>query len=543
MAERGALLAAQRLRATGKSIQRFLQITAVSYISHLSRQTRPSIAPQPAINIKPIRENPSLYSENCVLRNYEALSKHPYTIAELFDEWKDSQHQARKLRERSNQVNLQLGAGVFGGGKGDDDGGDGTAASVAATQEGDQEQQEVIQAQEEHERQGQEQQEAAKPQTQTTKEQREDLLVEAKRIKGQLDVVSQHERSLRVEYEALALELPNLTSSDTPLGQAPRVLEHFNAPASPELLAEGISHGLIGPRLDVLDLRAASGTSGWGFYFLKNEGALLEQALVQYALSIAMARGFKVVAPPSMVYSHVSALCGFQPRDKGGESQVYAIAREDAAREKPEMCLAGTAEIPFAGMMANADLDSGDLPIMYLGSCGCFRAVAGGRGVDTKGLYRVHEFTKVEMFGWTKPDDSVVDLFEEMVEVQKQILGSLGLYCRVLEQPSYDLGASAVRKQDIEAFFPSRKARDGGWGEVTSTSICTDYQTRRLRTTILGLTKHNRFPFTANGTALAVPRVVAAILENNWNKKDSSVKIPEVLWPWMHGVKVIQRKT
>jgi seryl-tRNA synthetase len=168
--------------------------------------------------------------------------------------------------------------------------------------------------------------------------------------------------------------------------------------------------------------------------------------------------------------------------------------------------------------------------------------------VDTKGLYRVHEFTKVEMFGWadnapTSSSPSSDDLFENLLTVQKEILTSLHLPCRILEMPTTDLGASATRKRDIEALFPSRMRGNGlddAWGEVTSASICTDYQSRRLGTRVRGgSAKETRFPHTVNGTAMAVPRVLAAILENGWDADRQVVVIPEVLRPYMGGAEVI----
>jgi len=174
----------------------------------------------------------------------------------------------------------------------------------------------------------------------------------------------------------------------------------------------------------------------------------------------------------------------------------------------------------------------------------CFRAEAGARGVDTKGLYRVHEFTKVEMFAWTlNSTEASTAIFDEILSIQTEILQSLGLHCRILEMSSTDLGASATRKRDIEAFFPARP-KDDGWGEVTSVSTCSDYQSRRLATKVdvRNLGGKIAFPYTVNGTALAVPRVLAAILENGWNERNLEVKIPEVLWPWMNGMKVIKQK-
>jgi seryl-tRNA synthetase len=183
-----------------------------------------------------------------------------------------------------------------------------------------------------------------------------------------------------------------------------------------------------------------------------------------------------------------------------------------------------------------------ELPMKCVAVSRCYRAEAGARGADTKGLYRVHEFSKVEMFGWTQPSyPAAAEVFDEMVSIQSDILESLGLHCRILEMPSTDLGASAVRKRDIEAFFPSRRPKDDGWGEVTSASICSDYQSRRLATRVsLGGKLH--FPYTVNGTAMAVPRVLAAILENNWNEEKMTVTIPEVLRPWMGGMETIAPK-
>jgi seryl-tRNA synthetase len=205
------------------------------------------------------------------------------------------------------------------------------------------------------------------------------------------------------------------------------------------------------------------------------------------------------------------------------------------------MCLAGTSEISLAGMKANTAIDREELPMKRVAVSRCYRAEAGARGADTKGLYRVHEFTKVEMFAWTSPDqDEAQEIYDEMLDIQTEILQSLGLHCRVLEMPTTDLGASATRKVDMEAWFPSRQSINDGWGELTSASMCTDYQTRRLatRTRVDGKIS---FPWTSNGTALAVPRVIAALLENGWDEETGTVAIPEVLRPWMDGLERMGR--
>ncbi|KAJ4295181.1 Serine--tRNA ligase, mitochondrial [Kalmusia sp. IMI 367209] len=471
--------------------------------------TRPAFAPKPAIDIKHIRQNPGLHEQNCIDRNYAAHSKSSWRIIELHEQWLALQQNARHLRERNNLIRGKL-----------------AKAKSHGASEGD-------------------------------GESRESLIDEAKALKAEIGVIEQKEALLQEEIDNLAQDLPNLSSTNTPVGTEPQVLEYINDhPEAESSQSDRVwrSHVHIGSELGILDFAAAAQTSGWGWYFLVGDAAMLEQALVQYALSVARKRGWKVVAPPSLVYSHVASACGFQPRDQNGEQQVYAIEQADKDQAKPQLVLAGTAEIPLAGMKANQTFEDAELPLKTVGVSRCYRAEAGARGIDTKGLYRVHEFTKVEMFAWTAPDTNDSEhftadtgsnsetIFNEMLSMQKEILQSLGLHCRILEMPTTDLGASATRKIDIEAFFPSRREKDEGWGEVTSTSICTDYQSRRLHTRVrLGKTGGKlEFPYTLNGTALAVPRVLAAILENSWNESDYSVTIPAVLRPFMGGQEKIQ---
>ncbi|KPI35900.1 Serine--tRNA ligase, mitochondrial [Cyphellophora attinorum] len=327
-----------------------------------------------------------------------------------------------------------------------------------------------------------------------------------------------------------------------------QVLEYINYdPASPPSFDPGADHSKIGEALDLIEFAAAGQASGWGFYYLLNEGALLEQALVQYALAVARKRGWMMITPPSLVYSHMAESCGFQPRDQNDEQQIWQVAQPEKDAAKPKRSLAATAEIPLAGLYASKAIPEDELPIKVIGSSRCYRAEAGARGVDTKGLYRVHEFTKVEMFAWADGTEvaesgghsaSQADLlFLEMVEIQKEILSSLGLPFRILEMPASDLGASAFRKIDIEAVFPSRMSRDDGWGELTSVSMCTDYQSRRLDTRIFDRSgSRKRFAHTLNGTAMAVPRVLAAILEHGWRQEEKCVMIPQVLVPYMGGL-------
>lgn len=449
------------------------------------------------IDVKHIRENPDLHAENCRVRNYEAQSHFPSQINQHFARWQELQTNSRRLRERSKLLRKLIA--LPDSAKRDDFPEDIKGLS------------------------------------------REEALDEARDLKKTLASVEQEEASLQEEIQRLAFLLPNLTSDQSPVGSQPRLLSYINGdhikndvPTDDQVRR---SHVDIGTELGLLDFTAAASTSGWGWYYFLDEGAQLEQALVQYSLAVARRHGWRQVAPPSMVYSHMATACGFQPRDQSDEQQIYTIARgeDDAARGKPELCLAGTSEIPLASMKANSTLDSSQFPMKRVAVSRCYRAEAGARGASTKGLYRVHEFTKVELFAWTSPDhDQTEDTFDEMLDMQTEILGSLGLTCRVLEMPTADLGASATRKIDIEAFFPSRKSQQDGWGEVTSASICSDYQTRRLATRVK-IGAYLGFPWTVNGTALAVPRVLAALLENGWNEEDMTVHIPECLRPWMDG--------
>ncbi|KAK5675612.1 Serine--tRNA ligase, mitochondrial [Elasticomyces elasticus] len=468
------------------------------------RYTRPTFAPKPTLDLKHIRQNPGLYKQNCLDRNYAPYAENGWRILELHEQVVAQQREAVELRQRNNVLGKELKK-VDGG------------------------------------------------------EHRASMLEEARALKGQLAEFEGREKLAQEEMEKLALELPNLSSLHTPVGDEPAVLGHINGNTPPTGKGNR-SHVDIGRDLDLLDFEASATTSGWGFYFLKNEAALLEQALIQYALSVALKRGWKILTPPSLIYSHIASATGFLPRDQNGETQIYAVAQPQNQTQAASLVLAGTAEIPFAGSQANKTLPSHSLPLKVIGPSRCYRAEAGAHGVDTKGLYRVHEFTKVEMFAWTSPPTSTSQtdpsagfdtaeelgqqtqadvVFEEMIGIQREILTELGLHARVLEMPTTDLGASATRKIDIEAFFPSRTAIEGGYGEVTSASMCTDYQARRLNTRVKlesgGGKSGLAFTHTVNGTAMAIPRILAALLENGWDEVSRTVEVPGVLRKWMPG--------
>ncbi|KAL3496887.1 hypothetical protein BJX62DRAFT_221796 [Aspergillus germanicus] len=466
---------------------------------------RPPTAPKPSPDIKHIRQNPEIYSQNCRDRNYPSHADYPFKIQQLSDELRQIDQQLIPSRSRIKTLEKTIGR-----------------LQNPATDPKEKEQEPALRA-------------------------------EAQQLKEQSLELTNRSSSFTEQINELALSLPNLSSSHTPVGSEPTLVEYLNFdPQSPPSWVHNPdasrSHVAIGSTLGLIDFASAATTTGWGWYFLIGDGAILEQALIQYSLSVARRHGWSPVSPPSIVYSYVADACGFQPRDQNNEQQIWAIEQAEKDKSKPQRSLTATAEIPLAAMHAGRDLDPSALPLKLAGPSRCYRAEAGSRGVDTKGLYRVHEFTKVEMFGWadnapTSSSPSSDELFENLLTVQKEILTSLHLPCRILEMPTTDLGASATRKRDIEALFPSRMRGNGlddAWGEVTSASICTDYQSRRLGTRVRGgSAKETRFPHTVNGTAMAVPRVLAAILENGWDADRQVVVIPEVLRPYMGGAEVI----
>lgn len=290
-------------------------------------------------------------------------------------------------------------------------------------------------------------------------------------------------------------------------------------------------HKDIMERLGLVNFSQATKISGRGWYYLIGDGALLEQALIQYALKMARKAGFQMALPPSIVKTEVTKACGFMPRDTNNETQVYELQNDD-------LCLTGTAEIPLAALYANNEFKSANLPLNLVGLSRSYRAEAGAAGRDTRGLYRVHEFTKVELFSWTNPvEEESMKQFDSIVEFQKNFIKSLGLTARVLVMPYDDLGAPAYKKIDIEVLMPGR----GAWGEVSSTSNCLDFQSRRLVTKVRdNADKKLKFVHTLNGTACAVPRVVLAIIENFYDAERDVIVIPEVLRPYMDDKSVIK---
>ncbi|PFH56011.1 hypothetical protein XA68_17202 [Ophiocordyceps unilateralis] len=499
---------------------------------------RPSSAPKPMLDMKHIRQNAHLYEQTCVDRKYDRLAGHASRIVALHGQWLDLQREGRSMRERSKYLRKMLARQAAS----DDGTNSSSSSSSSSIRDEDQQQQQ--------------QPPSAESQTSTTT--REQALDEARRLKADLARIEKGEAAAVAEMEMLALELPNLTSDDAPRGNEPTLLRYINSPPagfdepcsssttttcssssssfpSPHPTDEKPprTHVEIGTELGILDLAAGATSSGWGWYYLIGAGAQLEQALIQYALGLASQRRFTPVSPPSLVYSHVGAACGFRPRDHHGEQQVYSV---DGT---PDRCLAGTSEIALAAMAAQATLPFDVLPLRRVAVSRCYRAEAGARGADTKGLFRVHEFTKVELFAWSAPEtETARRLLDEMVALQVDILASLGLYSVVVVVVVVII---IIIVDDDDDDDDNDQAANDGWGELTSASLCTDYQTRRLATRVRLPSESNRlaFPYTINATALAVPRVLAALLEYGWDEASRTVVVPRCLRPWMHGMRRI----
>lgn len=338
--------------------------------------------------------------------------------------------------------------------------------------------------------------------------------------------------ALTQEVDGLQRRIPNLSHPDAPLGaddQANLERRRGKTPI-PKFDFKPRDHVELAESLDLLDLEGGAKVAGHGFYFLKNDMVLLELALQRYAIDLLMKEGFTPTITPDLARNEILQGTGYIPR--GPETQIYSIDGSD-------LSLVATAEITLGGLLAGETLDAEQLPVKVCGISHCYRTEAGAHGRATRGLYRVHQFTKVEMFAFTLPEasDAMLDYF---CELECRLFDGLGIPYRVVDTATGDLGGPAYRKFDLEAWMPGR-GEAGEFGEVTSTSNCTDYQARRLgiRYRVKG-EKGTHFLHTLNGTAIAISRGLIAILEN-YQQADGTICVPEVLRPFM-GKDVIGKK-
>jgi seryl-tRNA synthetase len=376
-----------------------------------------------------------------------------------------------------------------------------------------------------------EQKEIAAQIAKIAKEQRQALVDRGKQLK---QLVAENEASLKTletELRELEMQVPNLTHPAAPVGAgdvANRTVRTWGEKKAFDF--KPLDHVELMERLDLLDLEAGTRVAGHGFYFLKNEAVLLELALVQLALEKLRSAGFTLFTTPDLARDEVLQGIGFLPR--GPEAQIYSI-------EKTDLSLVATAEITLGGSRKDQILDAASLPLKYAGLSHCFRTEAGAHGKATRGIYRVHQFTKVEMFGFTRPDVTLSDEFlEQVVAIEENLFQTLGVPYRVIDTCTGDLGGPAYRKFDLEAWMPGR----GEYGEVTSASNCTDYQARRLGIRCkTGDKKGTQFVHTLNGTAVASTRAIIAILEN-YQQADGSVIVPEALRKWIGQDRITPRQ-
>jgi seryl-tRNA synthetase len=341
---------------------------------------------------------------------------------------------------------------------------------------------------------------------------------ESARLGDEIKALEQELAGVDERIQELLAELPNLPDPDAPDGDTEEdaeVLRVVGEPPDPGF--EPRDHLEIGTRLGLIDIERAARASGSRFAYLKGDLVRLEFALVQYALAKLTPHGFQPVVPPVLVREEPLFWTGFLPTDR---AQIYEIGGDD-------LYLAGTSEVTLAALHAEDLVAEDELPIRYAGFSTCFRREAGAAGRDTRGIFRVHQFDKVEMFSFVRPEESG-DEHERLLTIEEEILRDLEIPYRVVNVAAGDLGASAAKKYDCEGWLPGQ----GRYRELTSCSNTTDYQARRLRARYRPAAGGAPRPVhTLNGTAVAVGRTLIAIMENH-QTEDGGVGVPRVLVPF-----------
>ena len=352
---------------------------------------------------------------------------------------------------------------------------------------------------------------------QASPEERPDLIKEAGFLKDRVAELEEDLAAAEAAFDEGFARVPNLPHPSAPDGEEGEGVVRETVGEKPTFDFEVRDHVDLLEAADALDLARGAKVAGARFAYLKGPGALLEFALVRYAMDVVQAHGHTPVVPPVMVREEAMYGTGFLPTD---EQQIYRTADDD-------LYLVGTSEVPLAGLHMDEILDEDDLPIRYAGFSTCFRREAGAYGKDTRGIFRVHQFDKVEMFSFVHPERSDEE-HERLLAIEKEIMAGLELHYQVVDIPVGDLGASAARKFDIEVWLPGQSS----YRELTSCSNTTDYQARRLKARIRREGTDNELVHTLNGTALAVGRTIIALVENH-QRADGSVAVPEKLQPYL----------
>lgn len=345
------------------------------------------------------------------------------------------------------------------------------------------------------------------------------LIEESRELKERIPELEEELHRVEERLTEEQLKIPNLTHPEAPVGKDDSENVEIRRWGEPtEFGFEPKDHVELGEALGIIDFDAGAKTTGSKFYFLRGDAVLLELGLVRFALDLLSGRGYELAITPDLARDRMLLGTGFVPR--GPETQIYSV-------EDTDLSLIATAEITLAGQLADEIVEEGSLPRRFAGLSHCFRTEAGAHGRASRGLYRVHQFTKVEMFAFTTPEQSE-GMHREMLGIEEEIFRTLEIPYRVVDICTGDLGAAAYRKYDVEAWMPGR----GDYGEVTSTSNTTDYQARRLGIRYRPEGGRPRLLHTLNGTAIAVSRTMIALLENH-QREDGSVVLPEALVPYV----------
>lgn len=356
---------------------------------------------------------------------------------------------------------------------------------------------------------------------------------ERQRIIESMQMIDRKAEALESEYNPLAEELndllykiPNPALADVKVGKSEADNEVVREVGNRTTFDfDARDHLELGEMLGIIDTERAAKVSGARFAYLIGAGAWLEFALMQYAVSVAVKHGFMPATVPHLVSARVMRAMGYL--EHGGHDEIYFLPKDN-------LYLIGTAEQSLGAIHLDEVLDSETLPRRYVGFSPCYRREAGSYGKDTRGILRVHQFTKVEMFSFTTPETSEAE-HELLLNIEEELMQGLGIPYRVIKQCTGDLGLPAARKFDIEAWLPSQNT----YRETHSTSTCTDYQSRRLNTRYKGADGNMKFVHTLNGTAFAIGRTLVAILEN-FQRQDGSVVIPAVLVPFLGGQTILK---
>jgi seryl-tRNA synthetase len=347
------------------------------------------------------------------------------------------------------------------------------------------------------------------------------MVAKGKEIKVTLSAKEQALVELEAKQHALLLRLPNLTHAETPSGKSDEDNKVVRQHGEPAKLAAPLDHVTLSEKYHLAEFERGTKVSGAKFYFLQGRLALLDLAIQRYAIDFMVREGFEFLITPDVAKEQVLIGKGFLPR--GPETQVYYLEGQDLA-------LIGTSEITVLGYHMNDNLREESLPKKYVALSHCFRTEAGSYGREAYGFYRVHQFSKVEMMAFCKPDQSEA-LHAEFLSHEERFWKSLGIPFRVVDCCSGDLGGSDFRRYDLEAWMWGKNQGKGGWGEVTSTSNCIDYQARGLNIKYETKEGERGYAHTLNGTVVATPRALIAVLENG-QQDDGSILIPDVLVPY-----------